>query len=51
LWPARYLDLLSPNFFFWGYLKAVDYRTNPYTSEVLKTNTEATANITVATLH
>jgi hypothetical protein len=50
LWPPRSLDL-SPDFFLWGYLKGVVYRTTTHTLEEPKTNTEAAiANITVATL-
>jgi hypothetical protein len=50
LWSPRSL-YLSFNFFLWGYLKGVTYRTNPHTLEELETNIKVEiVNITVATL-
>lgn len=38
LWPPRSPDLSSPDFFLWGYLKDIVYRSNPHTLQELKTN-------------
>jgi hypothetical protein len=38
LWPPRSPDLSTCDFFLWGYLKGVVYKTNPHTLEELKDN-------------
>ena len=36
-WPARYLDLISCDYYLWGHIKDIVYRDSPQTINELKT--------------
>jgi hypothetical protein len=51
LWPLRFRDLISPDYFLWGYLKQVVYSNRRQTIEELKQNPEvAVSNMFQETL-
>jgi hypothetical protein len=51
LWPPRFPDLTSPDFFLWSYLKDTVYRSNPRDLKQLKMNiTRAIEEVNEGTL-
>jgi hypothetical protein len=52
LWPHRFLDLLPPDFYLWGFLKENMFKNNLHTLGELKQNIElCISNVTAETLH